>query len=522
MLSRQALLLLFFHISSSIAPDPAGWLLSSTFNAPHVGMKCAGDFPTGFEFLLDPNNNPFVDSATQPASTPYYQNLIQLCAHQDWGGRRYSVGVRCSALTEDRFTVLIDYRGRAIGSFIYDEGLALYCSNKCWCTGGSSGSIPILDRVPLTLPTYLQHFRVNPQTYPKPNSISLLDEQDIEAGDRFLTLISLFDVYPVQPRYQAVKRRFTGDRSGRVQCNGPVAIFPIPTPDGAFYDTLLELCAASIYGGNERGSFGGACLTTRAGIREYSIESRLVSGGAVGSILMLSFGTYCHTRCQCDPADEGIDPTHRTKAAGNGILTTNGNLWEFRGARGEVVGMRTLPLGSNRVRIVEDRKRLRDHKGDHPAEQERVYTVLVDPDLSEPPQSRSEGQDQQQCPLDQSCKTSMDCNGCACHVNPSTSTVDPVTRKVVFHDGLCATLIPAALAMYAGLLATKKTGRLSGRGVIDDEEGGKDGDKDGDGADQIDMSPPCACNASYVSVGCCGTGDGIIWEVPELHLGVLA
>ena len=32
----------------------------------------------------------------------------------------------------------------------------------------------------------------------------------------------------------------------------------------------------------------------------------------------------------------------------------------------------------------------------------------------------------------------------------------------------------------------------------------------------------CPCNSTYVSRGCCGTVDGIIWEAPELYLGTVA
>ncbi|KAI9892118.1 MAG: hypothetical protein M1814_001824 [Vezdaea aestivalis] len=33
---------------------------------------------------------------------------------------------------------------------------------------------------------------------------------------------------------------------------------------------------------------------------------------------------------------------------------------------------------------------------------------------------------------------------------------------------------------------------------------------------------PCACNSTYVSGGCCGASDGMVWERPEARLGVLS
>ena len=43
----------------------------------------------------------------------------------------------------------------------------------------------------------------------------------------------------------------------------------------------------------------------------------------------------------------------------------------------------------------------------------------------------------------------------------------------------------------------------------------------GIGGKRSEETWPCPCNGSYVSYGCCGAGDGVVWEGEKEKLGVL-
>ena len=67
--------------------------------------------------------------------------------------------------------------------------------------------------------------------------------------------------------------------------------------------------------------------------------------------------------------------------------------------------------------------------------------------------------------------------------------------------GLGEFLAKCAGAVFVGSILGMPNSRLGGRSV--------------------DEQKLCACNASYVSRGCCGSKDGLIWEPPGMKMGEL-
>lgn len=127
----------------------------------------------------------------------------------------------------------------------------------------------------------------------------------------------------------------------------------------------------------------------------------------------------------------------------------------------------------------------------------------------------------EQCGL--SCSGFSDCAGngkpgdCRCVVDPTPFEARQVGADPVGTFAICLTVS----SLVNHVKGSSFQGYLGGRSL----ERAKDGDQSMDEINgriwwqQPDL--PCACNKSYVSLGCCNSTTGVVWEHHSLRMGRL-
>ena len=104
------------------------------------------------------------------------------------------------------------------------------------------------------------------------------------------------------------------------------------------------------------------------------------------------------------------------------------------------------------------------------------------------------------------CTSQADCKGGAGGNGNCTCLA---AQKGTFEPGIGAMAFVAACIVS---MAGSKGGGVGG--------GGKRS-LTGEGMGEGEGGWACPCNATYVSRGCCGVGDGLVWEAEEFKLGEL-
>ncbi|KAI9890865.1 MAG: hypothetical protein M1814_003504 [Vezdaea aestivalis] len=246
----------------------------------------------------------------------------------------------------------------------------------------------------------------------------------------------------------------------------PVGALMPNTKSPAAYQNYTALCASAAFGGLPDSNMGGVCLPIslfRTRVVFWGLGRNLRWGNGDPRIRLIpALQTLCRSRCECVTLNSRSD---MKPADPIGPVTTEE----------EVLHTRAVLLG-------------RLDSSSTPGSSGAGWRPRVGLTSGFRPYQR--------CALSQSCglEQGWKCSGgCACLASE--------VRKGTFK--------PMGCGRQEGLTTTER-GWLGGRSIDIGDPGAETG------------RWGCPCNASYVSRGCCGADEGMVWEGMEFKMGILA
>ena len=233
---------------------------------------------------------------------------------------------------------------------------------------------------------------------------------------------------------------------------------------------LYALCASTFLGGSKLSNNGGRCGITATNDWDLVFDDEFKNSQYNHLI-----DCYCWSNCFCISAtnhrsDRPITVGRIVKASvefdhQKRVLTIEGPgmNWMYR-------------IDKNGQEVVEDRKST-DLEGQASKDGTTRNTFEV-------------------CSTTQTCHAAKDCSrtsGCACVVDMD-AILRAAGQDAVFPSWTCGWGVIAGAAALGSLQQSGLLGRNVGEVI-------------------------CACNSTYVSTGCCGSADGMIWEDPDGERG---
>jgi hypothetical protein len=486
------LLLLFSVVRAN--RNPPNWIYAVESANIDSGIHCEGDYPPHPPQVLLPWENVFYGHLEHGV----YRSLAHICLSITYGGQPQNLGGTCSPTATDPFSISF-----LPDQLFHDLGTILYCKTKCWCTGGSGrpvrpasgygqrGEIP-------TRNSFYRHFR-------EFNSIVPMTELVQIALNKFADLEFLEDVHYLPARIQLV--HLAGLASEQLVCDEapiPLVNFPLSS---ILYATLLEFCAASMYGGSQIGNMGGFCSRTAFFGSIWNQDEDLTHPVLIGDHLAKA---YCFAKCYCvgtlpPPPIRTIPFARRFMVDTSGVdvkiydmrSPSEGDLsitilTQASGGEGSTQGSTQATVNLTAACDGQDSIFCNSAR---PKDQQAISINT----RSRPLSSHTRNAKPRGGLCRGSCSDGVACGmGCSCTVDLSVEDLHQHGQNPLFPAAIC--------------LAISITTAIGSKGL-----GG--GRRRSLGSDQQQMA--CVCNATYVSFGCCGSQTGIIWESREDKLGEL-
>ena len=470
--------------------NPPGWIYAVDIVGAHQGVHCAGDFPPHTPQMLTPWGN-------QRYAT--YNNLAHICLSTIYLGRTLNLGGICSTTATDPYSL----------SFLPDNmqlsvECNLYCKTKCWCTGGESGFTRSASQYGRgqELPIRHTYFTYNRLS----NSITPIT-QISELINRHFAHIQLLESFPFVP-YKILQVHLSGLESERVACSDWPMPQLEPPLNAVAYTSLLEFCAASIYGGSQIGNMGGYCKQDPVFGRIWSQDEDLAHPTLVGKYPFLVF---CFALCQC--ADSPTPNVMRALPFAPGLAVD---------VRQDVIYIHDLnrPLGHPEVFSFQVQQSDDDGSPTTHGTQSMINLNAVcdgqDSDMctnavsknrksislemrSDPLPILSQVYRPHRSSCRGTCSGQIMCRaGCSCAVDLPEEDLHQLGQDPVFPSAICL-----AISVITAINSNGVRG-IGGRDLASDQQ-----------------QMACVCNSTYVSFGCCGIPTGMIWESGKNKLGEL-
>ena len=339
------------------------------------------------------------------------------------------------------------------------------------------------------------------------DSESPADESDVPAS--LLSVLTLEIPIGSQTAMEldmalAVVKWISLDPNSRISCSGdlpgwlPAALDPTinmehVTVDDLETPILQRLCATTLSGGNPDANTGGICRQDGRTGTSYVMFSDDWAGNRRLTTqhlpLSIAVRSYCYTHCWCSGLPRPTTNLVPSKAIPNAFWNGDAEIQSDR------IGLSVTSISNGASRTI--------HLIPNAWSQSTVYhrpsNCLVKQDgicIENPPVSVALNYP----------KTSTSTCGGQCH---------SMSECFGFSGSPCECRVDLSSIMAAGLDrafgATICVARLASQIESTPKLGGRDD------------SPlhACVCNSTYVSFGCCGSENGIIWEPEEKRLGRL-
>ena len=521
--SRALLLFLSFVLSGSAdenqpnnRPDADGWIYNHT-KAPLPGLneygqiRCFGLWPE--------SRREFGDAHVGPI-----HSLLELCAEPGYGGlmgnhpvSATNNGALCAWwLPSPRVVISREIQSR--GSISWKR--ELLCQTKCACENiGVAPHISLAGWEENRQLEYVRGDHGHTYIFAERPSNSLTELETFNNIEHPIPLYLSSGVF--SERYRGVdapepapslmrKTTVSGLVENELNCSqSEMPNFPL----FAEYRTLKELCSANFLGGHPSLNVGGICVDARRNLVQYREEfanpiySRsLVSWGGWQASSTLVTLYWCMTSCVCAAPDfKGKVRKPTTKIRGHGEVTK------------EADGSLTVRLKNKTDRSVKVFK-LTGRSDTFSASTAKhcalgrdgemwCFADLGPGELEAPPMYGPKDifshLDRSQSVLDNlghgecgdPCQQPTDCDGGCGVCMIDQDAPDSVSE---YYDPLAGRVLRHAIsAVCASIMIEKLGGRAATRPRV------------------------CACNGTYLSTGCCGSEDGMIWELRDYQWGDL-
>ncbi|KAI9676098.1 MAG: hypothetical protein M1817_000841 [Caeruleum heppii] len=479
-----------------------------------------------------------------PDWDPNTLTVQELCAKPQYGGRGPGkhLGGWCHDNTfEDiGFDFLRGNPGVQKAELLANPRAELFCRSRCFCTTGE------FDDYDAERPA---RFRTGRRQAHDTYRISLDINDDFHPGTSHTpqSSESVAALHYVSAR-QAVKEWYLEeheqwkdplahdtwvslDKENEITCGGDFPDWPAPPPfEWSHWDSLQQLCAVQLSGGDYQANAGGHCYRFHANGNGHKLVyftdemTPRYDWTWQNFRVAISIRSYCRTHCRCSNPDKEIRSTH---------------LWQYQGegTNTELIIPPYSKGGARTPRAVgtcgSDGKRFcfepwpSDRLGPTPA----ATPYFPSPSSSEAtavaPSNIKASTGQCAVPDASGVKSQCGCSGCNSVSECSWSEFGAcrcVARTVQKQGsgrdrflGVCSQILSGPL------------GKIRKR----DAEGGIDtsiqqATVDGDDGTMAFLDPEtqerlaCPCNVSYVSFACCDSRDGVVYEPPGLKLGSLS
>ncbi|KAI9678174.1 MAG: hypothetical protein M1817_006119 [Caeruleum heppii] len=467
------------------------------------------------------------------AFDPNLFTLQQLCAKPQYGGRAMyqHIGGWCdadrsvpgSAGRERAALVVFDSHPRARTSqVLLRPRLALYCSMRCHCDLNANGG----------------DLSVQPRALPQ--ETTLHSDRD---GHAYRIKLDVFDDYKrfVEHRgslgssparaiglaspllasdVESVRPSDGNDLVGledanQVECSGDLPDHPLPSPMRyQDYENLTQLCAVHLSGGLGAANAGAFCHGNIDGQRDVRFANEMTPRieWTLPQWNQLQTRFHCWFNCYCrgngSPWGKKPRPRWRMRENLDIVERPDGSVDaevlpypESGSSTPSVKNVASAPgAGQSRTlrRCGADGRqfcRIPD-----PASLPAAPPAASLPEHSRPAAAAA-AEPYPQCGA--RCTSNRDCRG----ADPSAAGCRCVAADV--ETARTAGLDP----VFPGAVCLLVTAALSNRPFKANPLGGR--------SPSDVPAIACACNATYVSRGCCDSDDGMIWEAPSLKLGNL-
>ncbi|KAI9889932.1 MAG: hypothetical protein M1814_004655 [Vezdaea aestivalis] len=318
---------------------------------------------------------------------------------------------------------------------------------------------------------------------------------------------------PFHARYfSGIEKRWVSLHSrNRIRCSGSLPPWPLPRPLRAVLysspprqafsvEPLQLLCATALSGGHPSANAGGLCLNHHPGLGPivgfsdtWGVSDALSEAQLMDS---MAIRIWCAKHCSCNGRDSSELPEKI-----NGVVVP-GKIWE---------GDADVEFGSSSIKVSPNgqnsfkfwpagyggQKRGGIQRGigggtatnDDIGDGKEVFAGQFDKALnaiSTSSRGTIRGNVKPQC--GGRCRGPTDCSSGGEEGTECVCSVDPATIR---QKGLDPVFPVAACLAFSVVMNGRKGLKLWGRG---------------------EESWPCVCNASYVSSGCCGSVDGLVWD----------
>jgi hypothetical protein len=500
-------------------PDANGWIYNQT-TAPWPGLsrygqiRCVGKWP---EFRRE-----FGD-----ASIGRIQSLLQFCAEPGFGGAmRFHPahptvnGAFCAWwLDIPRIVISRKFQPETSSAWKRD----ILCQTKCTCEFSAlSPAADLLgdeqnrrleslqgdhDHMYLSVglsvgqpsrPINKNNVRHAVPLYLSRNGFSVDYRADPETG-----------VARLEPESRLMRKiTISGLFKQELTCfDAQLPPFPLP----AIYSNVKQLCSANFLGGHPTINAGGICIDSNTNLVQYREEfsnpifsSSLVRWGGWEATAAFITMHWCISSCSCAAPDfKGKVRKPITKIKGHGDL--------IKGADGSfaVKWKKTRDNPAKTITIAGPSSAFDASTSKHCATgrdgQTWCFADLAPGELEPSPMYGPQdlfphfghySADIDTLPdgvCDNPCERPADCNGCICMIDQDspekiTESYDPLAGSVLRY---------AVSAICASTLTMNQ--KLGGRAET--------------------QAAVCACNGTYISAGCCGSEDGLLWESRDRKWG---
>ncbi|KAI9673214.1 MAG: hypothetical protein M1817_003077 [Caeruleum heppii] len=525
-LFRWTLFLFFFGVVSAVF-DPLNPPTQENFDPaeadPDGAIACLGPLP--------PFPLPILNGIDTNAFT-----LQELCAKPQYGGRG---------------------RGQHLGFFCWDrqEGivahdlsdaaehweqmasprLLLYCRNRCYCADAQQ----TLTTQPVRVPWYyevqirrLEKYVINIDRWDDWDHNSWPAKAAHVNYNNLLIVTHIARQHLHDPMLGEIgPQRVAIHPNNFITCNGPLPTFPLPPPwTASHFADLHKFCAVQLSGGNREANAGGYCHRNGDLSAEVAFADEMTPrldwtwDAFLGSAAM-RFHCYQYCRCLNEPPVRTIAPLWRFLAGANIELRSTGAVYMVpTGA--DRSGQPAVPIlvlppptagGPRRAGTCGPDGRQfcpmawpSDVLGPKPTGPPPAPTHTR-PKSSAPPVNEA-GVQLPTCGAE--CLTNRDCSAAAAGSSEPCRCV-AVGEATAREKGLDPIFPKALCILVSQALASGIKGGKPGLKRREDQPVEEGATKERD-------ILACACNATYVSAGCCESAEGMVWEDPELKLGRLS
>ncbi|KAI9892833.1 MAG: hypothetical protein M1814_000992 [Vezdaea aestivalis] len=351
------------------------------------------------------------------------------------------------------------------------------------------------------------------------------------------------DMEPDRLKSLTRKTTIQGKQGNQMICDGPLPAWPYQ--NGRQYTSLLKICAANIIDGDGIANMGGLCTNPHHNKIEfldilahpdYSASICSYRPDSLACSIRSMLQVYCKSRCYCSTPSRsnfrhGI--TQKVKGYGHVKLLEDNYYLELTKTKKSWMGLRSQQkttryapsdkfkdnINPNSRSDLGLSKCLSASEVSVPGCEDYEIPPLTDAshltyddileikEWNETSRLDLDGEDAKTCGT--TCTGPADCGGgsggsrgCRCRVDRSSphlsETYDPIIGRVVKYTFAASCYLAAANSGLgpAGAMGGRKRGlELDGMA--------------------------CACNATYVSEGCCESEDGLVWEGGKAKLGEL-